>query len=84
MEHGNLRHSELGTPPGGSVSPLLANIELHELDEYMARYTALPGGKRQARKRQGLANFLHVRYADDVVILCDGTKAQADMMRQEL
>jgi RNA-directed DNA polymerase len=32
LEQGNLRHSILGTPQGGRVSPLLANIYLHELD----------------------------------------------------
>lgn len=37
MEQGNYRHSLLGTPQGGIVSPLLANIYLHELDRYMER-----------------------------------------------
>jgi RNA-directed DNA polymerase len=32
MAQGNLRHSILGTPQGGIVSPLLANIYLHALD----------------------------------------------------
>ena len=31
-----------------------------------------------------MANFLYVRYADDFVVLCDGTKEQAETMRQEL
>jgi RNA-directed DNA polymerase len=84
MEQGNLRHSVLGTPQGGIVSPLLANIYLHELDRYRERYTELPSHRRQARRRQGLANFLYVRYADDFVVLCDGTKVQAMEMRQEL
>jgi RNA-directed DNA polymerase len=84
MEQGNLRHSVLGTPQGGIVSPLLANIYLHELDRYMERYTELIRWKFQQRKRQGLANFLYVRYADDFVVLCDGTKEQAEALRQEL
>ena len=33
---------------------------------------------------QGKANFLYVRYADDFVILCNGTKAQALEMKEEL
>jgi RNA-directed DNA polymerase len=84
MEQGTFRHSLLGTPQGGIVSPLLANIYLHELDRYMERYTELPKGKREQRKRQRLANFLYVRYADDFVVLCDGKKEQAEAMRQEL
>jgi RNA-directed DNA polymerase len=84
MEQGNVRHSILGTPQGGIVSPLLANIYLHELDGYMERYTELVRWKFQQRKRQGLANFLYVRYADDFVVLCDGTKEQAATLRQEL
>jgi RNA-directed DNA polymerase len=84
MEEGSLRHSVLGTPQGGIVSPLLANIYLHELDRYMERYVDASHYERQQRKRQGLANFLYVRYADDFVVLCDGTRAQAVTMRQEL
>lgn len=39
---------------------------------------------RRKRRDRGLANFLYVRYADDFVVLCDGTKEQAEAMRQEL
>jgi RNA-directed DNA polymerase len=84
MEQGNYRHSLLGTPQGGIVSPLLANIYLHELDRYMERYTGLQKLEREKRKRHGLANFLYVRYADDWVVLCDGTREQADALRREL
>jgi group II intron reverse transcriptase/maturase len=65
LEQGNQQITMLGTPQGGIVSPLLANIYLHELDRYMERYTDLPRSKRVQRKRKGLANFLYVRYADD-------------------
>jgi RNA-directed DNA polymerase len=84
MEQGMFRHSLVGTPQGGIISPLLANIYLHELDKYMERYAELPSLKRQQRKSRGLANFLYVRYADDFVVLCDGKMEQAEAMRQEL
>jgi group II intron reverse transcriptase/maturase len=74
-----------GTPQGGIVSPLLANIYLHELDKYMeSNYLNLSNWKRTQRRRDGLSNFLYIRYADDFVVLCNGTKEQATHMKQEL
>lgn len=35
MEEGKIRNSITGTPQGGIISPLLANIYLNELDKYM-------------------------------------------------
>ena len=48
-----------GTPQGGVISPLLANLYLHELD----RKWHAKGGPRQ------LFNARLVRYADDFVVL---------------
>ncbi len=31
MEDGAVRHPETGTPQGGVISPLLANVYLHEV-----------------------------------------------------
>jgi RNA-directed DNA polymerase len=85
MEQRLFKDTMLGTPQGGIVSPLLANVYLHELDRYMERYTALTEGQKRARRRrQGLANFVYARYADDFVILCNGTKEQALEMRKEV
>lgn len=56
MEEGAVRQAVLGTPQGGVISPLLANIYLDVLD-----------GVWEARcKHLGLL----VRYADDFVVLC--------------
>jgi 5-methylcytosine-specific restriction endonuclease McrA len=84
MEQGSLRHTVIGTPQGGILSPLLANIYLHELDRYMERYTDLSMGKKSYRFAKGQANYLYARYADDFVVLCNGTKEQAEAMRREL
>ena len=73
-----------GTPQGGIISPLLANIYLHELDTYMHKYTKLTEWERRKRRAQGLANFIYVRYADDWIILCNGTRAQAEEMKGEV
>jgi group II intron reverse transcriptase/maturase len=56
MEEGAVRQAVLGTPQGGVISPLLANIYLDVLD-----------GVWESRcKDLGLL----VRYADDFVVLC--------------
>ena len=84
MEGGHVRETLCGTPQGGIMSPLLSNIYLNELDRYMSRHTSLSEYERRKRRRAGQANFLYVRYADDFVVLCNGTKAQTLAMRQEL
>src|SRR5712692_4319880 len=66
MYRGNYSETLTGTPQGGIVSPLLANIYLHELDRYMeSKYLNIPRWVRQKRRAQGQANFLYIRYADD-------------------
>jgi RNA-directed DNA polymerase len=85
MYRGNLSDTLTGTPQGGTVSPLLANIYLHTLDTYMeSKYLSLSEWERQKRRRQRKANYLYVRYADDFVVLCNGTKAEAHAMKEEL
>lgn len=59
MEEGVLTHPEAGTPQGGVISPLLANIYLHEvLDVWF---------ERDVKPRLKGPAFL-VRYADDFVM----------------
>lgn len=59
LDGGVVRRAELGTPQGGVISPMLANIYLHEvLDKWWVR-EVLPRMRGQA--------FL-IRYADDFVI----------------
>jgi len=35
LENGKVIHSHSGTPQGSVLSPLLCNIVLHELDQFM-------------------------------------------------
>jgi RNA-directed DNA polymerase len=60
MEDGSIEYPDAGTPQGGVISPLLANIYLHEvLDEWFVQQVA-PRIRRRA---------VLVRYADDAVII---------------
>jgi RNA-directed DNA polymerase len=80
-EGGQVRDTDTGTPQGGILSPLLANIALSVLDEFVA---AGPGGpsstqnQRSARRRQGKPNYRLIRYADDFLLVVTGTRAQAE------
>src|SRR6185503_491248 len=67
MERKLFRDTNQGTPQGGIISPLLANIYLNELDRYMKKYTALSKTEKTRRRGQRQANFICVRYADDFV-----------------
>jgi len=59
MEKGVFAPTEAGTPQGGTISPLLANIALHGMEEVVQ--------SKRNRKRQ--EQPILVRYADDLVLL---------------
>ena len=40
--------------------------------------------ERNKRRKAGKGNYLYTRYADDFVILCNGTKAEARQMKEEI
>ncbi|WP_152054433.1 group II intron reverse transcriptase/maturase, partial [Tautonia marina] len=84
MEGSLFAATQEGTPQGGIISPLLANVYLHKLDRYLERRTRLPRAVRQQRRREGRANFVHIRDADDFVVMCNGTRAQAEAMKRDL
>jgi group II intron reverse transcriptase/maturase len=62
MEEGVWQRSEVGSPQGGVVSPLLANLFLHHVLDAWFETEAKP-------RLSGRAAL--VRYADDAVILCE-------------
>jgi group II intron reverse transcriptase/maturase len=58
MEEGELRATDAGTPQGGKISPLLANVYLH--------YGLDLWAQRESRRLRGTMHV--VRYADDFLI----------------
>jgi RNA-directed DNA polymerase len=69
-EAGEYQGTVAGTPQGGIVSPLLANIALSVLDEhFMSKDDHGTPWRREVHRRQGGAFYRIVRYADDFVIL---------------
>lgn len=61
LEQGVVHHPETGTPQGGVISPLLANIYLHEVLDAWFQAEVRPRLRGEA---------LLIRYADDFVIVC--------------
>lgn len=85
-EEGLDRRTITGTPQGGVLSPLLANIALSVLDEHFARkWEALgPTWKRAKHRRAGIPAMRIVRYADDFVVMVNGTQRDAEALRDEV
>ena len=76
-----------GTPQGGILSPLLANIALSVLDEHFTRQWDRRWARRSsgtAPQRHGLANWRLVRYADDFVFLVSGERHHAEALREQV
>ncbi len=69
LENGKRTRVEEGTPQGGSVSPLLANIYLHYVFDLWAHHW---------RRNQAHGDVILVRYADDIIV---GFQDQADAER---
>jgi RNA-directed DNA polymerase len=75
VDHNTFNETFSGTPQGGIISPLLANIALHGLEkELNIEY-------KGTRVKSGCNSL--VRYADDFVILCK-TKDDAESMYGKL
>jgi len=80
IDNNVFHETERGTPQGGVISPLLANIALHGIEKEIGlvyRWTKRDG-KHLDRKSVGI-----VRYADDFVILCF-TQEQAESMYEKM
>jgi RNA-directed DNA polymerase len=85
-EDGLDRTTITGTPQGGILSPLLANIALSVLDEHFAlKWEALGSPSTRAKQRRASVPAMRiVRYADDFLVMVNGTRDDADALWDEV
>jgi RNA-directed DNA polymerase len=84
---GDREETPTGTPQGGILSPLLANIALSTLDEHFAQQWQQQMAteyQRAKRKRTGAGNWRLIRYADDFVVMVSGERHHAENLREEV
>jgi RNA-directed DNA polymerase len=84
-QDGARRDTDTGTPQGGILSPLLANIALSILDEHFAQIPGGPAAKewaRRKRRQRGQANYRLIRYADDFLVMVSGDRDHAVLARE--
>jgi RNA-directed DNA polymerase len=84
---GDREQTLTGTPQGGILSPLLANIALSVLDEHFDvqwRQQMATDYQRATRRRHGLGNWRLIRYADDFVVMVSGGRQHAEALREEV
>lgn len=82
MENWELSRVEDGTPQGGVISPLLANVALDALDKYCHENSQWKVGGTYYRKIKNKINPI-IRYADDFVLICK-TKQEARDWKQQI
>lgn len=75
MEEGTRQETESGTPQGGVISPLLANIALHGMEDAI--------GVQYSSQGYICGQRAMVRYADDFVVFCE-SKEDAEATRDDI
>lgn len=66
VDNNTFHPTEAGTPQGGIISPLLANIALHGLEKHL--------GVKYKKRGEVDSKRILVRYADDFVIFCESAE----------
>ena len=91
-EESQVTYPQRGTAQGSVASPLLANIFLHEFDEWYVRtyrvrpeWTRLtPSGLQYRRRKEIGGTLMLTRYADDWVAIWNGSRERAGEIKAEI
>jgi RNA-directed DNA polymerase len=83
VDNNVFQRTDTGTPQGGIISPLLANIALHGMEVELGVKYRTSNKKRDGIVHEVVGSKAVVRYADDFVIICD-TKDEAESMYEKL
>lgn len=84
---GDREETLAGTPQGGPLSPLMANVALSALDEHFHQQWQMVMGthyQRSKRMKAGLGNWRLIRYCDDFVVMIRGERHHAEALREEV
>lgn len=73
VENGAYKESKMGVPQGGIISPVLTNIYLDVLDQYVLKIAS-----------SYQVEIKYVRYADDFLIGVDGDEEDCRRIKEEL
>ncbi|BAY14126.1 RNA-directed DNA polymerase (plasmid) [Calothrix sp. NIES-2098] len=77
MDDGQFFKTNSGTPQGGVISPLLANIALHGMEQLVIDYARSLKGEKKANQQ----SISLIRYADDFVILAPKASQISEMQK---
>ena len=84
MEDGVFAKTDEGVPQGGVISPLFANVYLNEFDKWAAEKWDLSPYERSKRRKAGTGNYKMVRFADDFVVVSNGSIAEVEATKREI
>ena len=76
LDGGKFAFPEMGTPQGGIISPLLANIALHGLRGKLDEYIIASQGRWKAHRQ----TLTFVRYADDFILMHPDKKVLKELI----
>ncbi|HEV2226038.1 MAG TPA: group II intron reverse transcriptase/maturase, partial [Nitrososphaerales archaeon] len=78
IDNGARTKPQKGTPQGGVLSPLLANIYLNEFDQFWYdNWGRLTAKQRRRQRQSGQASCVLFRYADDFILSVKGSREEA-------